>query len=228
MTKVFISYRRDDAGDTAGRLADTLRKLPQVKDVFLDVESIPFGADFVEKINHVLKECDYCLILLGPRWHGPRDDGPPRIMDEGDFVRMEVSAVLKDDMKVIPLLLRDANMPSAESLPPDLQDLPRLNAFPVRTQFFAQDLDILFDNMFGQNRLKPGASTVAKLARFGLGGLFGGLAAMALLFAGVFILKLATGQSLSAFFGYSNEATAIFMLLVPILGIALGAWMRRR
>lgn len=121
-----------------------------------------------------------------------------------------------------------ATMPASASLPPDLQDLTRLNAFPVRTQFFAQDLDILFDNMFGKNRLKPGASVLSKVARYGLGGLLGGLAAMVLLFAGVFILKLATSQSLSAFFGYSNEATAIFMLLIPVLGFALGAWLRRR
>lgn len=228
MTKVFISYRRDDAGDTAGRLADHLRKLPQVDDVFLDVESIPFGDDFVDKINHVLKESAYCLLLIGPRWHGPQDGKPSRIMEDGDFVRMEASAVLSSKIKLIPILLRDAHMPSGDMLPEDLQGLTRRNAFPLRTQFFAQDSEILFDTMFGKNRLKPEASNALKVWRMAVGGVLGGVVGMTLLFAGTFILKLATDKSLSAIFGYNNEATAIFMLAIPVLGFAFGALLRRR
>lgn len=227
MSNIFISYRRDDAGDTAGRIADRLRALPQVDDVFLDVESISYGEDFIDKINHVISECEYCLLLIGPRWHGPRDDAPARIMEDDDFVRMEARAVIEGNIKVIPILLRDADMPAADMLPSDLGELTRRNAFPLRTSFFAQDIEILFDDMFGKNRAKPGASMASRIGRFLVGGLVGGLIGGALLIAFAFILKLTTGNSMSALFGYSREATTLVMLAVPVAGFLLGGWMRR-
>ena len=227
MTNVFISYRRDDAGDTAGRIADRLRALPQVDDVFLDVESISYGEDFIDKINHVISECEYCLLLMGPRWDGPRDGQLSRIMEDDDFVRMEARAVLTSNIKVIPILLRDAPMPSAENLPSELAELTRRNAFPLRTSFFAQDIEILFDDMFGKGRARPGQSMVSKIGRLLTGGLIGGLIGGALLIAFAFALKLATGNSMSALFGYNREATALVMLAVPVVGFAIGAWFRR-
>ena len=46
MPKVFVSYRREDSIDAAGRLYDRLTAQFGRESVFMDVDSIPFGVDF--------------------------------------------------------------------------------------------------------------------------------------------------------------------------------------
>ena len=43
MTKIFISYRRDDASANAGRLCDWLQRQFKTDNVFLDVDRIAPG-----------------------------------------------------------------------------------------------------------------------------------------------------------------------------------------
>ena len=45
--KIFINYRRDDSGGTAGRLHDRLAETFGRENVFMDVDHIPAGVDFV-------------------------------------------------------------------------------------------------------------------------------------------------------------------------------------
>ena len=40
---VFISYRRSDTQDLAGRIADRIRAVPEVDHVFIDVDGIEPG-----------------------------------------------------------------------------------------------------------------------------------------------------------------------------------------
>jgi hypothetical protein len=42
--KVFVSYRRSDTQDLAGRLVDRLRAVPEISFVFFDVQTIAAGA----------------------------------------------------------------------------------------------------------------------------------------------------------------------------------------
>lgn len=223
MATVFISYRRADAGDMAGRLADRLKTLPQVDEVFLDVESISFGEDFADKIANVIRRSDICLILIGPEWHGPQSgEAGPRIKEDGDFVHMEAAMALAGDIRVMPVLLHGAGMPSMDVLPDDLSALPRLNAFPVRTEFFGQDAELLFDQMFGADREKPGVSPVERVARRGVGALMGGGLAVFFGIVGLVILNLTTGKSLDALFDYQAAPTFAVMAGVPVLGAILG------
>jgi hypothetical protein len=226
MADIFISYRRSDAGDIAGRIADHLRELPQVDSVFLDVESIGYGEDFVDKINHVISRSETCLLLIGPDWVGPREGAEPRIRDENDFVRMEAAAALAGDINVIPVLLKENTMPTADMLPPDLQDLPRRNAFPLRTAFFAQDIEVLFDDMFGKDRILPGTSLATRLGRRAVKGVIWALMAALLLFAFTFILKVTTDRSLDSLFNYSKAVTLAVMAGVPLLGFLFGFFRR--
>ena len=65
MARVFISYRRTDNPDAAGRLYDRLR--PEFGDdsVFFDVDTIPVGTDFSTHIETVLADCDVVLAVIG-------------------------------------------------------------------------------------------------------------------------------------------------------------------
>jgi len=62
--KVFLSYRRGDSAAMAGRLHDRLNALFPGR-VFLDVESIQPGADFLDEIKQSLKSCFLLIVLIG-------------------------------------------------------------------------------------------------------------------------------------------------------------------
>ena len=57
-SKIFISYRRDDSAGTAGRLHDRLAEAFGEENLFIDVDNMPAGADFVETLNKQVAICD--------------------------------------------------------------------------------------------------------------------------------------------------------------------------
>jgi hypothetical protein len=50
--KIFINYRREDSIGTAGRLRDRLVETFGQKNLFMDVDNIPAGLDFVAALNN--------------------------------------------------------------------------------------------------------------------------------------------------------------------------------
>jgi len=83
---IFISYRRDDSGESAGRIYDwLLHKFPYGA-VFKDVDSIPLGVDFREHLQSALNRCRVVLVLIGPKWSGICDPAGNRRLDNpADF-----------------------------------------------------------------------------------------------------------------------------------------------
>ena len=65
-SKIFISYRRDDSGPTAGRLYDRLVETFGQTNLFFDTDSMPAGADFVEYLDRQVANCDTFLCAVGP------------------------------------------------------------------------------------------------------------------------------------------------------------------
>ncbi|MBD5804357.1 Ankyrin repeat protein [Azoarcus sp. Aa7] len=138
---IFISYRRDDASGDAGRIFDRLADHFGKDRVFRDVDAIPAGEDFVEAIRHRIAQADVLLVLIGPRWLTATDgEGHWRLADDKDFVRIEILGALKRGMRVIPVLLQDAEMPRAQDLPGGLAPLAQRNAFEIRNASFERDL----------------------------------------------------------------------------------------
>ena len=93
-TRVFISYRRDDAAGYAGRLEEALERRFGSGSVFRDVLDIPPGADFAAAIRARLAAAQAVVVLIGPRWAGGDEPGARRIDDPEDFVRLEVALAL--------------------------------------------------------------------------------------------------------------------------------------
>jgi len=147
MSGIFISYRRGDTAAEAGRLADHLRERFGADQIFIDVEAIEPGQDFVVAIQRALDACAVVIVMIGDRWLSTVDDqGRRRLDDPQDFVHQEVGAALKrGDVRVIPVLVQRATMPGGSELPAPLADLGRRNALEIRETHFRRDVDALIE-----------------------------------------------------------------------------------
>ena len=110
MSRIFISYRREETAYAAGWLYDRLHEHFGGSQVFKDVDSIPLGDDFVEAITRAVGSCDVLLALIGDRWLTVADERDHRRLDDSDdFVRLEIEAALARDVRVIPVLVDGAH-----------------------------------------------------------------------------------------------------------------------
>jgi hypothetical protein len=144
MARIFLSYRREDSGGWAGRLYDRLRRHFGDEHVFMDIDAIEPGLDFVEVIRQAVQSCDVLITLIGRQWLTIADaTGQPRLANPEDFVRLEIATALERNIRVIPVLVQDAPMPRSADLPDDLKGLSRRNALEISDIRFHSDVDRL-------------------------------------------------------------------------------------
>jgi hypothetical protein len=141
--RVFINYRRRDTRHVAGRLRDRIVTQFGPDAVFVDVESILPGQDYVQAIDEAVSRCLVMCVLVGETWLRPDPNGRRRIDDEHDRLRLEIEAGLRHRTVVIPVLVDEATMPKAADLPPSLQPLSRHQAVRIRYDSFTSDSDHL-------------------------------------------------------------------------------------
>jgi hypothetical protein len=149
MSQVFISYRRDDSADAAGRIHDGLVHRFGPDNVVMDVDSIPLGVDFREFLSDAVGRCWVLLAVIGREWLDIRDaSGARRLDDPRDFVRVEIEAALQRGIPVIPVLVSGARMPAEDKLPPSLQALAFRNGIAVRRNpDFHRDMERLLNSL---------------------------------------------------------------------------------
>jgi hypothetical protein len=166
--KIFINYRRDDSIGMAGRLHDRLVQTFGRDKLFMDVDHIPAGADFVAHLNNQVAECDVVLAIIGPNWLRAKDKaGQRRLHQPDDFVAIEIAAALARDTLVIPVLVDAARMPKESDLPDTLKPLARRQAVEVRHAHFGHDAEALIARMrkaLGQEAAGPGRWSVPLVA----------------------------------------------------------------
>ncbi len=141
--KVFINYRRDDSRADAGRLYDRLQARYRDR-VFRDVGSLEPGVEWHVAIERVLSASDACIVVVGPRWLSITDaNGKRRLDDPNDTVRQEVATALANGMRVFPVLVGGAKMPSEDELPEEMKSLARRHALEITEQDFDEDVEKL-------------------------------------------------------------------------------------
>ena len=153
---VFVSYRRSDVSGYAGRITDALGRALGRPNVFQDVATIGPGVDFPAEVDRWLARSDALLAIIGPGWLGARTaDGAQRLFQADDLVRMEVAHGLRSDVRVVPVLVGGATLPSAADLPDDLAALATRQAFTLRDDTFHQDVDRLVRSLRGDQSVAP-------------------------------------------------------------------------
>src|SRR5262245_18804405 len=131
--KVFVSYRRSDTAQIAGRIFDQLVATYGRESVFKDVDSIALGSDFRSAIEEAISRCDVIIVLIGKNWLDTADAGARRLDDPTDLVRLEIEGAFGKQLRVIPLLVDGAKMPVSGALPASLTELAFRNAAIVRS-----------------------------------------------------------------------------------------------
>jgi TPR repeat protein len=141
---VFICYRREDSGGYAGRIFDRLASRLERKNVFIDVDNIEPGQDFVDVLSERVGKCDALVAVIGRSWISAADtDNRRRLDDPEDFVRIEIEAALKRGVRVIPVLIDGAAMPRSADLPDSLKKLVRRQYVEVSHTRFDSDVERL-------------------------------------------------------------------------------------
>jgi hypothetical protein len=133
MSKLFISYRREDSDSVAHRIADSLKAHFGRSSVVIDVDNIPLGADFRKHLTGALDQSDVVLAIIGESWLTISENltGQRRIDAPNDYVRFELKSALDNRVPVIPLLIGQTMMPLEQSLPEEIKELAYRQAAQV-------------------------------------------------------------------------------------------------
>ena len=115
--KIFVSYRRADASGHTGRLYDHLIQYFFPQNIFIDIDSIQPGDDFLRRIQHFLDNSDVFLAVVGKNWLGKTKDGQRRIDNKNDFVRIELLEAIGKKIPIIAVLVQGVQEAELDWLP---------------------------------------------------------------------------------------------------------------
>ncbi len=135
--RIFISYRRDDTAGHAGHLYADLVAHFGAASVFMDTETIEPGADFTERLRREIALCDVLIALIGKQWLRRR------LREPADYVLLEILAALDRKLRIIPVLLQGARMPSVAQLPESIAELSHRNALEISNSRWRHDVERL-------------------------------------------------------------------------------------
>lgn len=85
---------------------------------------MPIG-DWRQTIDDAIKSCKVAVVVIGPAFLNADAQGKPRILEEDDVVRHELTQLLTTGKKILPVLIDDAELPKRDALPPELHSLRR-------------------------------------------------------------------------------------------------------
>jgi hypothetical protein len=141
-SSVFISYRRRDSVAHVHALYGRLVAVLGTERVFMDVDNIALGTDFMQAIHRALDACDVLIAVIGRQWAGGEVTGERRIDRPDDVVRLEIAEALRRGMRVVPLFVDGVEPLAADRLPDDLRALALRQGFSVRDDRFADDMEL--------------------------------------------------------------------------------------
>jgi uncharacterized repeat protein (TIGR03803 family) len=153
--RVFISYRHEDSQSYARGLYQELSSRLPDGQVFWDISTIAPGLDFVVEIERAVGSCDVLLAVIAKHWLDSVDAaGARRLDDPKDFVRLEIATALSRDIRVVPVLVQGATMPTENELPEAIVGLARRNAAELSDRRWNFDVEQLV-GVLKQIRGKP-------------------------------------------------------------------------
>jgi len=140
-SKIFISYSHDDSAGSTGRLHDSLEQQFGEEIIFQDVDNIQPGENFRNVIDKSIKDCEIFLVIIGKIWASQKDDsGQPKILNNDNYVRIEIETAFKYNKKIIPVIVDGSKMPSQDELPNSISKLIDIHASILRHSNWKSDV----------------------------------------------------------------------------------------
>lgn len=159
---IFINYRRTESGWPADRLAMELQRVFGKDRIFLDAQGIVAGDEFPSVIEENLRRATVLIVLISTGWlHVEDESGSRRLYLDDDWVRREIrTGLARQDCRVIPVLVDDAELPDNKDLPDDIAELVKRQRISIRQAHIDDDVEILCGKLesFGFQRL-PGSES---------------------------------------------------------------------
>ena len=140
---IFISYRRAVAAADARLIHEELES--QGIEAFMDIDDIGLGP-FPAQLSEAVFEAKVMLVVIGPGWADIADDQSERRLDDPeDWVRREISLGIENGALIVPVLVREAPMPIADNLPPEIRPLVDYQAVSLRIDAWKRDFAHLLE-----------------------------------------------------------------------------------
>ncbi len=147
------------------RLADKLSEHFGKDQIFMDIDNIQPGEDFVQVIENAVGSCEILIAIIGRHWLSRAGETSRLLDNPNDFVRLEIAAALSRDIRVIPVLVQRAAMPKPQDLPEDLTQLSRRNALELTDNRWQRDVDQLIGVMESVLDKRADAARLVEAAR---------------------------------------------------------------
>jgi O-acetyl-ADP-ribose deacetylase (regulator of RNase III) len=142
---VFVNYRVQEQPGYATLLHRELVQTFGEDAVFLASRSIRLGDDFVHEVFGNLRQCHVLLVVIGAHWLEFGDIGTPGA--DFDWVHHEIAEAFRLGIRVIPVLVEDAELPAETALPDDIAALSRCQYMRLRHYSVDADLAQLADEL---------------------------------------------------------------------------------
>jgi pterin-4a-carbinolamine dehydratase len=145
---IFISYRRSDSSSESGRLHSTILRELGSGTVFMDTSSIEPGTQWSNELKDALQAAQIVIVMIGPNWLRASDEfGMRRIDQADDWVRQEIASALQDHKKLLPLLVKGAQLPPPDKLPPSISALTQRQAVEIRDAYWEHDIKLALEQL---------------------------------------------------------------------------------
>lgn len=136
MPVVFINYRvREQPGYATLLYRDLTQRFGE-NAVFMAARSIRVGDNYVDAVFDNLRQCEVMLVVMGSRWLESARTGPFGF----DWVHREIAAAFGLGLRVVPVLIEDAEVPDPVTLSTGIAALARCQF--VRLRHYSLDIDL--------------------------------------------------------------------------------------
>ena len=82
LSRIFLSYRREDSSYPADRLYQKLTAHFGKDNIFKDIDTIAYGVNFRQVIADKVGSCDALIAVIGKAWLDVRDKNGRRRLDD--------------------------------------------------------------------------------------------------------------------------------------------------
>jgi len=145
---IFVCYRRDESAGYAALIADSFVTRFGEDSVFRDIDTMEPGIEFAEAIDRAVSASAVLIAVIGKNWSTASDEtSQKRLENPDDWVRREIAMALERELRVIPVLLPGASMPSEEELPDELAPLARRNAMELHDAIWREEVERLMNTI---------------------------------------------------------------------------------